>query len=274
MSRKLLEKYPKIPNVTDLPSLDELKLRSQPPDVINRPNAEHWMGRLYLRKISPYVTRLALRLGFSANSVTGLMIFVGLLGVWCFSLQGPLAFLGILGVQLYLLLDCVDGEVARFNKTQSANGIYLDRWRHYVVEVSIFVALGIRAWNQEQLKYVVLGLITALLASVAKVETDLVDSARLHSNLGKMPDSATAMNPKALASARNIFRYFPFHRLAHAAEASIAASIAITFDLIYSNLVGTKIIVMTFLIVLSLIMPLHLVSVLASSRLTAEGGAP
>ena len=152
--------------------------------------------------------------------------------------------------------------------------MYLDRWGHYVVEVSIFVALGIRAWNQEQLKYVVLGLITALLASVAKVETDLVDSARLHSNLGKMPDSATAMNPKALASARNIFRYFPFHRLAHAAEASIAASIAITFDLIYSNLVGTKIIVMTFLIVLSLIMPLHLVSVLTSSRLTAEGGAP
>ena len=116
MSRKLQEKYPKIPNVTDLPSLDELKLRSQPPDVIDRPNAEHWMGRLYLRKISPYVTRLALRLGLSANSVTGLMIFVGLLGVWCFSLQGPLAFLGILGVQLYLLLDCVSQKFFLINQ--------------------------------------------------------------------------------------------------------------------------------------------------------------
>ena len=100
------------------------------------------MGKLYFRKISPYFTREALRIGLSANQVTYIMIFFGLLGAWSFAIDGPIALLGFIGIQIYLLLDCVDGEVARFKKTEGARGVYLDRWGHYVVEGSIILNLS------------------------------------------------------------------------------------------------------------------------------------
>jgi len=256
--------------VNDLPSVRELRTVTQPESVVNRPNAEHWMGRLYLRNLSPYVTRIALRAGLSANSVTALMILIGLIGVWSFALSGPLAYIGVAGVQIYLLLDCVDGEVARFRGTQSAKGIYLDRWGHYVVETSMFIALGVRAFNGDEVMYVVIGLSAALLAALTKVETDLVDSARLNSDLGVMPQSATVMKNKTLAAGRSIMRFFPFHRLAHAAEASLAATVAITIDLVRDDLVASRVTVLVLAAILAVVMPLHLTSVLSSTRLTSQ----
>ena len=256
--------------MNDLPSVRELRSITQPDNVVNRPNAEHWMGRLYLRALSPYVTRIAIRSGLSANSVTALMILTGLIGVWSFALSGPLAYIGVAGVQIYLLLDCVDGEVARFRRTQSAKGIYLDRWGHYVVETSLFIALGIRAFNGDEVKYVVIGLLAALFAALTKVETDLVDSARLNSDLGIMPHSATAMENKTLATGRNIIRFFPFHRLAHAAEASLAVAVAITIDLVRNDLAASRLTVLVLAVILAVVMPLHLISVLLSTRLTSQ----
>ena len=256
--------------MNDLPSVGELRTVTQPESVVNRPNAEHWMGRLYLRNLSPYITRIMLRAGLSANSVTALMIFIGLLGVWSFALSGPLAYIGVAGVQIYLLLDCVDGEVARFRGTQSAKGIYLDRWGHYVVETSMFAALGVRAFNGDEMIYIVIGLLAALLAALTKAETDLVDSARLNSNLGVMPQSATVMKNKTLAAGRSIMRLFPFHRLAHAAEASLAATVAITIDFVRDDLVASRVTISAMAVILALIMPLHLTSILLSTRLTSQ----
>ena len=47
---------------------------TQPPSVRTRAAAEHWVAHAYLRDISPYLTRILLRAGFSANGVTWLMI--------------------------------------------------------------------------------------------------------------------------------------------------------------------------------------------------------
>ena len=110
-----------------------------------------------------------LRAGLSANSVTALMIFIGLLGVWSFALSGPLAYIGVAGVQIYLLLDCVDGEVARFRGTQSAKGIYLDRWGHYVVETSMFAALGVRAFNGDEMIYIAVSYTHLTLPTILRV---------------------------------------------------------------------------------------------------------
>ena len=61
----------------DLPSVAAMRSVAQPPTVMGRASAEHWTGTLYMRRISPYVTRLLLRTPITPNGVTGLMILSG-----------------------------------------------------------------------------------------------------------------------------------------------------------------------------------------------------
>lgn len=254
--------------VRDVPPAAELRAITQPPSLLERRSGEHWAGRLYMRRISPYVTRLALRLGLSANQVTWLMIAVGLVGAWTFALPGVVAVLGVVGIQLYLLLDCVDGEVARFTKTQSVVGVYLDRWGHYVVEGSMFAALGVRAADgTDQLGYMVLGMAGAFLALLSKAETDLVDSARLQSGFGPMPEAATTMQHGGLAAGRRVADYFPIHRVVHATEASLLAAVAVIVDTVRDDLWATRGLIIVMIAVVAIVVPLHLVSILNSRRL-------
>ena len=52
---------------TDRPTLEELRAVTQPESTMNRRNAEHWLARLFLRKVSLRVTRLLIRTPVSAN---------------------------------------------------------------------------------------------------------------------------------------------------------------------------------------------------------------
>lgn len=127
-------------------SIAELRAVAQPDEVRARANAEHWTASLYLRDVSPYLTSVLLRTRVSANQVTGLMILVGwstaaallIPGIW-----GALLAL-VLG-QLQMLVDCSDGEVARWRGTRSPAGIFLDKVGHYTTEGLIPIALGVRA---------------------------------------------------------------------------------------------------------------------------------
>src|SRR5512139_1026341 len=59
------------------PTIDELRAVTQPPAVRGRKNSEHWVADVYLRRISPYLTRILLPTGVSANTVTWFMIVTG-----------------------------------------------------------------------------------------------------------------------------------------------------------------------------------------------------
>src|SRR4051812_25892534 len=98
------------------PSLDELRAVTQPPSTMERRNAEHWLARLVLRKLSLRVTSLLIRTPVSANRLTGLMIVMGLAaGCVVGLLPGvPGVVLGFVLIQSYFLLDLCDGEVARW----------------------------------------------------------------------------------------------------------------------------------------------------------------
>src|SRR5581483_1410748 len=117
------------------PTLSEVRAKGQPPEVLARLNDEHWFGRLYMRKLSPYATIVFARLGWSPNAVT-----------ICFMLAGVAAGVGVfLLIQLYLLFDCSDGELARYTGRFSAAGVYLDRMGHYIAEALLLAGLGVRA---------------------------------------------------------------------------------------------------------------------------------
>ena len=166
---------------TDHPTLDELRAVTQPESTMSRRNAEHWLARLFLRKVSLRVTRLLIRTPVSANALTGWMIVVGLAAAVVIGTVGGWlgAVLGFLLIQAYFLLDLCDGEVARWRRTTSITGVYLDRVGHYLVEAAVLSAIGFRAGAFELGGWSTLGVATGLCAVLIKAESDLVDVARV-----------------------------------------------------------------------------------------------
>ena len=56
------------------PTIAELRAVCQPDSVRGRAVSEHWIGDLWGRRLSPYLVRLLLPTGITANGVTWLMI--------------------------------------------------------------------------------------------------------------------------------------------------------------------------------------------------------
>lgn len=83
---------------------------------MRRRNGEHWMSTLWARRASLHVTRILSTTPITADQLTFAMIGVGLAGAASLMIAGLAgAILAAVGIQIYLLLDCVDGEIARWN---------------------------------------------------------------------------------------------------------------------------------------------------------------
>lgn len=258
------------------PTLAELRAVAQPVEHIARYNAEHWSGGLYVRHLSIRTTKLLLPTGISPNGVTWLMIVVGVLGALCLplpGLTGPL--LAVVAMQLQIVLDCSDGEVARWRQRFSPAGIYLDRICHYVTEAALPAALGLRAdgWSLADPLHVggwtVLGLLTAVIVLVNKAFTDLVVVARAKTGRPMLEDVAAVARPKAsgLALVRRAFGYVPIFRAFVAFEFSLLTLVAGVVDLAAGDLAGTHALVLVMVPLAVITAGGHLVGVLTSSRL-------
>ncbi|MCI0685736.1 MAG: CDP-alcohol phosphatidyltransferase family protein [Sporichthyaceae bacterium] len=250
------------------PSVAELRAVCQPASTLTRRNGEHWAGRLYARRLSIYLTRFWLRLGWSADRVTWLMVGIGMLGALAPLLPGLVGGLACLVlIQAYLVLDCSDGEVARWNGHQSAHGIYLDRLGHYLTEAALLAAVGFRASALGADGWAVIGLLAALGAVLIKAETDLVDAARARAGLGPVTDAAAQPVSRLLGRARQIAGAAGLHRIIGAVEASVLVAVAAVVDAARGDLVGTRSLIVVFALVAGHQLVLHLVSVLVSRRL-------
>ena len=120
------------------PSIAELRAATQPASIFARNSGEHWAGRLYVRRLSPYVTRALIPTRVSPNAVTWAMTVVGVLAAAVLTLPGVWAAAAALVlIQLQILLDCSDGELARWRRQYSTAGIYLDRFAHYLTETAL-----------------------------------------------------------------------------------------------------------------------------------------
>jgi hypothetical protein len=99
-------------------------------------------GRLYGSRVSIHITRLFLGLGLGANTATAGMFAVGLAGAGLLLLPGWWRVVGFACLVLHYLLDCVDGELARYHRTTSLEAAYVDYLAHGVVRSSAWLALG------------------------------------------------------------------------------------------------------------------------------------
>jgi phosphatidylglycerophosphate synthase len=253
------------------PTIAQLREVTQPPSVRTRAGAEHWVAQLYLRDLSPYLTRVLLRLGFSADAVTWLMILCAALAAVS---TGWPTLAGAIGVvvlaQLQQLVDCCDGEVARWRQTSSPRGVYLDRVGHYVAECGIAVALGVRANGGPAVSsvWISAGLALGLLVCLNKVENDLVHVARHYAGMSQVADVESVRVPQAglLRTARRAARLVPFHRIFHSIEMSLLILLAAVVDLFVHG-TATKVLLLAMLASAVVTVVGHLVAVLGSSRL-------
>jgi phosphatidylglycerophosphate synthase len=254
------------------PSIAELREVTQPASVTGRASSEHWSGRLYMRRLSPYVTRLLLGTPLSANAVTWLMIPVGVLAALSLSLPGLAAAAGaVVLIQLQQLLDCCDGEMARWRGTFSPAGIYLDRMANHVTMPALAVALGVRAdggWGSID-GWTTVGLVIAVLVLLIMAETHLVKVARAEAGLELVPDTAAvaAPSPPLLHRARRMARYLPFFRAFVPVEASLLALAAAVGDAISGDLQVSRFLLVALVICAIVTVAGHLTAIMASQRL-------
>jgi phosphatidylglycerophosphate synthase len=246
------------------PSLAEVRATGQPPEIFNRLNDEHWAGRAYMRRVSPGATWIFARLGWPPNAVTAGFIACGIAAGAVAALGGlASAIAAAVLVQAYLLLDCADGELARWSGRTSATGVYLDGIGHYLGEAALLAGLGIRAGG-----YVTAGLAAAVLAALVKAETDNVTVARAKTGLaGAHGDAALAPRTAGLARARRLAAALRVHRAIQAVELSLLVLLAAVIDAVHGGLTATRVLTAACLVIAGIMVPAHLVAIVASRRL-------
>lgn len=250
------------------PSVAELRAVVHPPGLLDRRSGEHWAGRIYMRRLSPHLTRVFLGLGTSPNQVTWLMIATGVLAGAALLVPGlGGAVLAAALVQLYLLLDCSDGEVARWTGRTSITGVYLDRLGHYLAEAALLVGVGFRAGENQPDGWAVLGFAAALGAILIKAETDLVDVARTRAGMPAVTESAAEPRSERVGRLRTVAAALGWHRIIGAVEASLLVLVAAVVDAATGGLAGTRVLVVAFAVVAGTQLVLHGASILLSRRL-------
>lgn len=118
-----------------------------------------------------YVTRPLLRTNITPNQITVFWLILQLIGSG-FMILG-VYWMNVLGVMLYtiaMLLDYVDGQIARIKKISTYKGIYLEELGIYFGSPIFFLGLSIgvsRAYGDP--RYLILGAVSALCILYSKL---------------------------------------------------------------------------------------------------------
>lgn len=111
-------------------------------------------AKYVIRHISIYITWLLVRTSITANQVTVLQNIFGVIGTVLFGYGKFIT--GAIFLQIGFILDCCDGEVARWKTQESKAGEYLDLMGHRIVIPLYFFGLGIGTGN------IVMGMLAGL----------------------------------------------------------------------------------------------------------------
>ncbi len=257
------------------PTIAQIREVGQPPAVRGRRNSEHWVADVYLRRISPYLTRILLRTPITANGVTWLMVASGVGAAFALLIPGISgAIIAVVLVQMQMLWDCSDGEVARWRQKSSPKGVFIDRVGHYTTEGLIPIALGLRAAGFPDAGWMdtpwpLIGALVSVLVLYNKALNDMVHVARAYNNMPRLEERADVAAPTSsgLRRVRSLVRFFPFNRAYHSVELTLLALGAAIVDIPLGNLNATRFLV-AFLALFGVVTVIgHLLAILSSSRL-------
>ena len=127
-------------------ALAKVKMSALRLKLANRAN-DGFFSVFVLRRFSKMLTAAAVKIGATPNQVTIASFAIGLYAASLFA-QGDFwsIFLGALLLQLSLIVDCVDGELARYTRKFSELGAWLDAITDRVKEYAVFLGLAYGAF--------------------------------------------------------------------------------------------------------------------------------
>jgi phosphatidylglycerophosphate synthase len=174
-------------------------------------------------------------------------------------------------VQLQLLLDCCDGELARWLDRRSTAGVYVDHLAHWVTDAALPIGLGIHAaggWGSGG-GWVTAGLAAAVLVLLVKGESALVHATRAEAGLPPASAERSMALPRAtgLRRARRAIGAVPVYRMLLANELGVLVLLAGIADAILGSLGGSRVLVVALVAAAAITAVGHLVAILASERL-------
>jgi phosphatidylglycerophosphate synthase len=149
--------------------------------LADRAVGDSYLAALLDRRMSRPLTRLLLRTRLAPSHVTLLGVAIGLLGAMglaTVSYWGRLG--GVLLLVVSLVLDCVDGDMARARLTQDPAGARLDVIGDYLVNLAVFGGLTVgllREGLPPGGAWVALALLTGVGAAMAVVHVLFINPA-------------------------------------------------------------------------------------------------
>ncbi len=129
--------------------------------------------RYVIRPVSFYAAYFFQRLGFTANGVTYLSIIIAFYAFILFLLERRIfTIIGATLIQIWVILDCVDGNLARVSKVKNPYGDFIDAMGGYTMLGFIFLALGMVAERESGwLSQYIHGHFFVLFGGIAAVST-------------------------------------------------------------------------------------------------------
>ena len=138
-----------------------------------------------IRPVSFWMTWLLMPLGISANQVTFISVLVGLVSFAFFAQgYGTGFYAGTILLVLFNLLDCVDGNIARFRKTDGPVGNFFDGLAVIHPLSYAFIGFGLYLTPDRSLELIIPGLDLAEVAGISLFCAGVATTfAKLFSNL-------------------------------------------------------------------------------------------
>ena len=139
-------------------------------------NRDSWYDVNFFRKISIYFTKLLLKTKITANQTSGIAISIGIIaGVFFVFGNYWYAFIGALLLCLSYIFDCVDGEIARYRKSATIAGKYVESMYEYIIYPFIFICISIGLYNLfNNIFILILGILIALFMCWGNIASNLV----------------------------------------------------------------------------------------------------
>lgn len=164
-----------------VPSVKELK-------IICRKKVETvWYAKYVVRPFSIYITKILLYTPITANQVSFLSMIMGVCGAFAIG-YGTFrsGVMGVILLQVSYILDCIDGEIARYHKQSSVNGIFIDFLGHRIVIPLIFFGAAFMIYmNTQNIYMLIVGILGAEASSspLNTVKRNVIMSLSNQSNL-------------------------------------------------------------------------------------------
>ena len=117
--------------------------------MANRSN-DGFFSVFVLRRFSKLLTNLAVKIKATPNQVTMISLAIGLYSAYLFAQGSPWSlFAGALLLQVSIVVDCVDGERARYTRQFSKLGGWLDAVTDRVKEYMVLLGLAYGSWQMK-----------------------------------------------------------------------------------------------------------------------------